>query len=148
MVCKLSRWKIILKQENSGLCIKPYMFIKGYAMGRKLPQTVLALPAARKLHDGLYRKSGETYFTPPPKVCSSLISYGIDDEVTLAAAIFHDVLEDCGNQLPDGGKSLIQEYSIAPEVVETISLLSKRSGVNDQELVAYFQKIEKTLGLP
>ena len=123
--------------------IKPYMFIKGYAMGRELPQTMLALPVARKLHDGQYRKSGEPYFTHPLKVCSTLISYGIDDDVTLASAILHDVLEDCGDQLPDGGKSLIQEYGIAPEVVETISLLSKRSGLNDQELAEYFQKIEK-----
>ena len=123
--------------------IKPYMFIKGYAMGRELPQTMLALPVARKLHDGQYRKSGEPYFTHPLKVCSTLISYGIDDDVTLASAILHDVLEDCGDQLSDGGRSLIQEYGIASEVVETISLLSKRSGLNDQELAEYFQKIEK-----
>ena len=123
--------------------IKPYMFIKGYAMGKELSQTMLALPVARKLHDGQYRKSGEPYFTHPLKVCSTLISYGIDDDVTLASAILHDVLEDCGDQLTEGGKSLIQEYGIAPEVVETISLLSKRSGLNDQELAAYFQKIEK-----
>ena len=123
--------------------IKPYMFIKGYSMGRELPQTMLALPVARKLHDGQYRKSGEPYFTHPLKVCSTLISYGIDDDVTLAAAILHDVLEDCGDKLPGGSQSLIQEYGIAPEVVETISLLSKRSGLNDQELAEYFQKIEK-----
>lgn len=123
--------------------IKPYMFIKGYAMGRELPQTMLALPIARKLHDGQYRKSGEPYFTHPLKVCSTLISYGIDDDMTLASAILHDVLEDCGDDLPDGGKSLIRDYGIAPEVVETISLLSKRSGLNDQELAVYFHKIEK-----
>ena len=123
--------------------IKPYMFIKGYAMGKELSQTMLALPVARKLHDGQYRKSGEPYFTHPLKVCSTLISYGIDDDVTLASAILHDVLEDCGDQLSDGGRSLIQEYGIASEVVETISLLSKRSGLNDQELAEYFQKIEK-----
>lgn len=140
----------VMFQMNDDYCeqdtihyIKPYMFIKGYAMGRGLPQTLLALPVARKLHDGQYRKSGEPYFTHPLKVCSTLISYGIDDDVTLASAILHDVLEDCGDQLPDGGKSLIQENGIAPEVVETISLLSKRSGLDDQELAKYFQKIEK-----
>lgn len=140
----------VMFQMNDDYCeqdtihyIKPYMFIKGYAMGKGLPQTLLALPVARKLHDGQYRKSGEPYFTHPLKVCSTLISYGIDDDVTLASAILHDVLEDCGDQLPDGGRSLIQEYGIASEVVETISLLSKRSGLNDQELAEYFQKIEK-----
>lgn len=123
--------------------IKPYMFIKGYAMGRELPQTMLALPVARKLHDRQYRKSGEPYLTHPLKVCSTLISYGIDDDVTLAAAILHDVLEDCGELLPNGGQSLTEEYGIAPEIVQTIILLSKPSGLNDQQLGEYFRKIEK-----
>ena len=122
---------------------KHYMFIKGYAMGRRLPQTMLALPVARKLHDGQYRKDGMPYFTHPLKVCSTLISYGIDDDVTLAAALLHDVLEDCGELLPNGGQSLVEEYGVSTEVVETITLLSKRSGLNDQELGVYFRKIEK-----
>ncbi len=123
--------------------IKTYMFIKGFAMGKGLPQVMLALPVARKLHDGQYRKSGEPYFTHPLKVCSTLISYGIDDDITLATAILHDVLEDCGEKLPNGGQDLVDEYGIMPEIVENIALLSKRSGLNDEELAKYFRKIEK-----
>ncbi len=123
--------------------IKTYMFIKGFAMGKGLPQVMLALPVARKLHDGQYRKSGEPYFTHPLKVCSTLISYGIDDDITLATAILHDVLEDCGEKLPNGGQDLVDEYGISPEIVENIALLSKRSGLNDEELAKYFRKIEK-----
>ena len=130
-------------EQDTMQYIKPYMFIKGYAMGRRLPQTMLALPVARKLHDGQYRKDGMPYFTHPLKVCSTLISYGIDDDVTLAAALLHDVLEDCGELLPNGGQSLVEEYGVSTEVVETITLLSKRSGLNDQELGVYFRKIEK-----
>lgn len=129
-------------ESESAKYIKTYMFIKGYAMGKGLPQVMLALPVARKLHDGQYRKSGEPYFTHPLKVCSTLISYGIDDDVTLAAAILHDVLEDCEDSLPNGGQTLVEEYGIQPEIVEVISLLSKRSGLNDQELGKYFRKIE------
>lgn len=130
-------------EQDTMQYIKPYMFIKGYAMGRRLPQTMLALPVARKLHDGQYRKDGMPYFTHPLKVCSTLISYGIDDDVTLAAALLHDVLEDGGELLPNGGQSLVEEYGISTEVMETVSLLSKRSGLNDQELGVYFRKIEK-----
>ncbi len=130
-------------ENDTAKYIKTYMFIKGFAMGKELPQVMLALPVARKLHDGQYRKSGEPYFTHPLKVCSTLISYGVDDDITLAAAILHDVLEDCGDNLPDGGRTLISEYGILPEVVEIIALLSKRSGLNDQELGKYFRKIEK-----
>ena len=130
-------------EQDTMQYIKPYMFIKGYAMGRRLPQTMLALPVARKLHDGQYRKDGMPYFTHPLKVCSTLISYGIDDDVTLAAALLHDVLEDCGELLPSGGQSLVEEDGISTEVMETVVLLSKHSGLNDQELGVYFRKIEK-----
>ncbi len=130
-------------EQDTYQYIKTYMFIKGYALGKGLPQVMVALPVARKYHDGQYRKSGEPYFTHPLKVCSTLISYGVDDDVTLAAAILHDVLEDCSDSLPNGGQTLIEEYGILPEVIEIITLLSKRSGLNDQELGKYFQKIEK-----
>lgn len=130
-------------ENDTAKYIKTYMFIKGFAMGRQLPQVMLALPVARKLHDGQYRKSGEPYFTHPLKVCSTLISYGIDDDITLAAAILHDVLEDCSDRLPGGGQDLIDEYGIASEIVDIITILSKRSGLNDQELGQYFRRIEK-----
>ncbi len=130
-------------EKDTAKYIKTYMFLKGFAMGRELPQVMLALPVARKLHDGQYRKSGEPYFTHPLKVCSTLVSYGIDDDITLAAAILHDVLEDCEEALPNGGQDLVEEYGIDPEIVEIIAILSKRSGLNDQELGKYFRKIEK-----
>ncbi len=135
--------KEMFDEKETYQYIKTYMFIKGFAVGKGLPQVLLALPVARKLHDGQHRKSGEPYFTHPLKVCSTLISYGVDDDVTLAAALLHDVLEDCGEKLPNGGTDLVDEYGIDPEIVEIITLLSKRSGLNDEELGKYFRKIEK-----
>lgn len=35
---------------------KSYLFIKGYATGRGLKYTLKALPLARKIHNGQYRK--------------------------------------------------------------------------------------------
>lgn len=133
----------IYNEADSAKYIKAYMFIKGYALGKGLPQTLIALPLGRKLHDGQYRKSGEPYFTHPLKVCSTLISLGVDDDITLAAAILHDVLEDCSDSLPEGGRELTAQYGLDPQILEIIRLLSKPSGLNDQELGAYFKKIEK-----
>ncbi len=130
-------------ESDTSRYIKSYMFIKGFALGKGLQQTMVALPLARKLHDGQYRKSGEPYFTHPLKVCSTLISYGVDDDVTLAAAILHDALEDCGEKLPQGGQELAAEYGLSQEILDIIKLLSKRSGLNDQELNLYFHRIEK-----
>ena len=70
--------------------IKSYMFLKGYSVGKDLHQMKMALSLARKLHDGQYRKDGSPYLQHPLKVCSTLISYGIEDDVTLSAALLHD----------------------------------------------------------
>lgn len=122
--------------------IKSYMFIKGFAVGRDLKQTMVALSLARKLHDGQHRNDGTPYFSHPLKVCSTLISYGICDDVVLAAALLHDVLEDCADKLPGGGEELVNQYGLNREVLEIIETLTKCSGLNDQQLAAYFQKIQ------
>ena len=75
--------------------IKSYMFIKGFAVAKNLKQTLIALAVARHFHNGQYRKDGMPYIVHPLKVCSTLINYGIDDDTTLAAALLHDLLEDC-----------------------------------------------------
>ncbi len=123
--------------------IKPYMFIKGFAVAKGLKQTLVALSLAQRLHRGQYRKGGMPYLYHPLKVCTTLMSYGIDDDATLAAALLHDVLEDCQEKLPLGGKELVSEYHLKQEVLEIVRLLTKRSGMNEQELAEYFGKIEQ-----
>ena len=122
---------------------KSFMFIKGYAVGKELNQTLIALSVARRLHDGQYRKDGTPYICHPLKVCSTLISFRIDDDVTLAAALLHDVLEDCEDRLPHGAKELSETYGISDEVIHIVELLTKRSGLDDHELGLYFKKISR-----
>lgn len=62
--------------------IKSYMFIKGFAVAKNLKQTLIALAVARHFHNGQYRKDGNPYIIHPLKVCTTLISYGIDDDTT------------------------------------------------------------------
>ena len=129
-------------ERETAQYIKSYMFIKGFAVGKDFRQTMMALSLARKLHDGQHRKDGSPYISHPLKVCSTLIAYGVYDDATLAAALLHDVLEDCLERLPQGGEELISVHGLSREVLETIQLLTKRSGLSDQELAAYFQKIQ------
>lgn len=131
------------KEEDTIKYIKSYMFIKGIAISLDLQQTLIALAVARQMHDGQYRKGGDPYISHPLKVCSTLINYGIRDDIILASALLHDVIEDCQKKLPLGGKELISEYGLAPEVLEIITLLSKSSGLTDYELSVYFDKIKK-----
>lgn len=122
--------------------IKSFMFIKGFAVAKDLKQTIVALSVARRFHEGQYRKDGLPYIVHPLKVCSTLINYGVDDDITLAAALLHDVLEDCGDKFPLKGQELITQYKIDKEVLEIITLLTKESGLDNHELSIYFKAIE------
>ena len=56
-------------------------------------------------HDGVFRKSGEPYWTHCQAVASILDEWGIDDTEIKAAAWVHDVVEDC----PDVSKEFIEQ---------------------------------------
>lgn len=129
-------------EEETRQYIKTYMFIKGFAVARNLRQTNIALPLARRLHAGQYRKDGIPYIQHPLKVCSTLISYGVYDDDTLAAALLHDILEDCHDKLPLNGKELITEYNLSKEVFDIITLLTKESGLDQHELSLYFDRVK------
>ena len=130
-------------KEDEQKYIKSYMFIKGYAMAKNLEQTLIALAFARRLHEGQYRKDGNPYIIHPLKVCSTLINYGVDDDIVLAVALLHDVVEDCEKDLPKHGMELVENFGLNPEVIELVEILSKKQGATQTELKAYFDKIKK-----
>ena len=51
---------------------------------------------AAKAHEGQIRQSGEPYIKHPLAVTIILAEMGLLDADTLAAALLHDVIEDCG----------------------------------------------------
>lgn len=136
---------------------KTYLFIQGYATGRGLKNTLKALPLARKIHNGQYRKglveiNGKQvklpYLLHCLKVCSTLISLNLpltDEELDIlyTCALLHDTLEDGEDFFPKGGLEYEQDYGFPPEVTETIKLLSKHAGADEYELNAYFNAIKR-----
>ncbi|MGI8791795.1 MAG: RelA/SpoT family protein [Acidimicrobiales bacterium] len=60
----------------------------------------LAYERAEHAHTGVVRKSGEPYVTHPLAVAQILAELGMDD-VTIAAALLHDVVEDTGLTVDD-----------------------------------------------
>lgn len=131
-----------LNKKEEAQYIKSYMFIKGFAVGKHFRETQMALALAQRLHEGQHRKDGSPYLSHPLKVCSTLISCGIDDDATLAAALLHDVLEDSSDRLPGGGEDLVQVYGLSREVLELIERLTKCSGLDDSQLAVYFRNIQ------
>ena len=77
-----------------------YTYLKGYAMGKGLPETMKALNYARRLHKGQVRKGGEPYIVHPLTMACQAISLGIDDDI-ISAILLHDVVEDCGVSIND-----------------------------------------------
>lgn len=143
--------------EEEYLYSKSYLFIKGFATGRNYQNTLKALPLARLIHNGQYRK-GETiidgnivhlpYLVHCLKVCSTLISLNLpltDKELDLlyACAILHDTLEDGEKYFPKGGEEYYTEYGLDKEVMNIIKLLSKHTGADEYELNEYFNEIKK-----
>ena len=136
---------------------KSYCFIKGFAIGRNYVNVLKALPLARKMHNGQYRKGlvevdGRMvqlpYVLHVLKVCSTLINlnFPLDDnelDILYTCALLHDVLEDCSEYFPNGGMELVNQYGFPKEVLEIVLLLSKRSGASEEELNEYFNNIKR-----
>ena len=134
-----------------------YLFIKGYATGLELNQTLKALPLARKFHNGQYRKGEITikskkyklpYVLHVLKVCSTLISLHLpltnkELDLLLACALLHDSLEDAETYFPKGGIELVNNYQFSTELFDIIKILSKEPGASEDELDKYFNTIKR-----
>ncbi len=78
---------------------KMYTYLRGYAEGGKLKNTMVALPFARKHHASQTRNDGKPYVYHPLVIANYAASLGLCDDVLLATILLHDVVEDCGVDL-------------------------------------------------
>lgn len=86
---------------------KMYTYIKGFANGARMHETLKALSYARDKHDGQLRKSGDPYIVHPLTMACSALSMGLRDDAVIASILLHDVCEDCGvkpSELPVNDK--------------------------------------------
>lgn len=75
---------------------KMYTYLKGYAMGLGWTDTLSALAFARTAHKNQLRKGGEPYIVHPLTVACHAVALNLKEDSLIAAAILHDVVEDCG----------------------------------------------------
>lgn len=80
---------------------KMFTFVRGYALGANMPETVKALNYAREKHKDQKRKSGEPYIVHPLTMACHAISLGVTDDTIIATILLHDVCEDCGVSLAE-----------------------------------------------
>ena len=70
---------------------KMYTYIRGYASGVGMIQTLKALSFAREKHNGQKRKNGDPYVVHPLTMACNALSMGIRDDNTIATILLHDV---------------------------------------------------------
>lgn len=148
--------KKLLYNENEFWLIQgTYEYLECYAVEHRLFNTAIALPLARGLHNGVYRKFGVKkggatyqlpYFIHCLMVCRMLADIHPDvssqeEDWLLAAALCHDLIEDI--PFENGGTELMTEFHLDREVYETVKLVSKRSDFTREEEEQYFDAIQK-----
>ncbi len=80
-----------------------------------------AYKMAAKAHEGQYRRSGEPYIVHPLAVAKIVASLGLDD-VSIAAALLHDAVEDTLVETADIERAFGQEIA---DIVEGVTKLDR-----------------------
>ena len=146
--------KLLYNENEFWLIQSTYEYLEAYAVEHRLRNMAVALPLARGLHNGVYRKFGIKkggmtyqlpYFIHCLMVCRMLAD--IHPEVSkeeedwmLAAALCHDLIEDI--PFENGGTELMTEFHLDKQVYETVKLVSKRSNFTREEEEQYFAEIQ------
>ena len=151
----LDQETLAFNKDEYWMIFSVYEFLEYYSFENRLWNTCIALPLARGLHDGTYRKStilknGSTYRLPYVihclLVCRMLADLNIpiskeEEDILLAAALCHDMIEDI--PFPNHGKEMMEEYHLDPRVYEVVKLVSKRKDFTEAEEIAHFKAIQE-----
>ena len=111
---------------------KMFTFLRGYANGKGMPETLHALNYAKKLHKGQMRDGGEPYIIHPLTMAFQAISMGLTNDELVAAALLHDVCEDCDIK--------VEELPVNEETREIVALLTKDKSISMEQ---YYTKISQ-----
>ena len=112
-----------------------YAYIEAYAQKKDMSQTLRALPFAKEQHAGQVRKGKEKvpYIYHPLMVASHALALGLDEDTLIAAALLHDVCEDCPVQP--------EELPVGEAARKIVSLLTKDEHFYRGGESAYYERI-------
>ena len=78
---------------------KMYTYLRGFLVGGKFTQSVIALQYAREKHKDQKRKNGVPYIVHPLSMACYAAALGLNDDNIFATILLHDVPEDCGVEI-------------------------------------------------
>lgn len=124
-----------------------YDFIEEYAKLNNYPNTLIALKLATKLHEGQFRKGGDPYIVHPLHITLKIIYSGTDDDITCAASLLHDAIEDVAEMKQCNGSLLVTKYGLDKEVLRIVRLLSKPDDykITDPDEKKYYKGIRSDI---
>lgn len=152
---ELDEQTFAFNKDEYWMIFSAYEFLEYYSFENRLWNTCIALPLARGIHDGTYRKStitknGSTYRLPYVihclLVCRMLADLNIpiskeEEDILLAAALCHDMIEDV--PFPNHGREMVDEFHLDERVYETVKLVSKRKDFTEAEEIEHFRMIQE-----
>ena len=95
-----------------------HTYLKGFACGAQMPQTIRALAFAREKHRGQFRRSGAPYVVHPLTMACNALALGLREDDLIATILLHDVCEDCGVPL--------EELPVNDKVKQAVDLMTFR----------------------
>jgi len=116
---------------------KTLLFIRGFAKGKNMPNTLKALALAERLHEGQTRRCGDPFIIHPLRVTPYLISLRITDDNTCAASLLHEIFKYCN--FDRNSDELTYKYGLDEEVLELIRLVSKP---DDMKTETYYDNLK------
>ena len=124
-----------------------YSFIEEYATLNNFKNTLIALKVAKKLHEGQFRKGGQPYIIHPLYITLKIIYSETDDDITCAASLLHDVIEDIDDMRKCNGSVLVTEYGLDKEVLRIVRLLTKPKDykITDPNEINYYKGIKSDI---
>ena len=102
-----------------------YRYIETYARNTEAENTIAALPFAKKMHAGQWRKGPEKipYIVHPLSIACHALALGFCQDELIATILLHDVCEDCRDE---SGNPIAPEVLPVDDIVkEAVLLLTK-----------------------
>lgn len=118
-----------------------YRFVRTYAQSNGAENTAAALPYAKKMHEGQYRKgNGKVpYIYHPLVVSCHALALGFHEDELIASCLLHDVCEDCRDE--KGNRIKPQDLPVNSTVQRTVQLVTKPEKKYPGYEEKYYKKI-------
>jgi GTP diphosphokinase / guanosine-3',5'-bis(diphosphate) 3'-diphosphatase len=118
--------------------------VSSYLSAEEVARIQTAYEFAARAHEGQVRKTGEPFLEHPVNTAMSLVEFRLDAD-TIAAALLHDVTEDCGVPLEEIEAKFGPQVARLVDGVTKLNKLSRRSRTGETKPTVQAENLRKML---